>query len=155
MFEGYPLYYRQQFIQEDLTANKECVLPRIYTKDILMHWLSRRVNEPGWGISKDFIENFLCIDGKPIALNPLYAGDDSLILEMENRDPRLRNMVDNPKLPYFLDGSKPISYPVTPIAVNTCPTGYMASKFRNPEPEQMKLCTLLTIGTFLDMPRYY
>lgn len=136
MFEGYPLYYRQQFIEEDLTKNKECVLPRIYIKDILMHWLSRRVNEPGWGISKDFIEDFLCIDGKPIALSKSYAGDDSLTLEMENRDPRLRNMVDNPNLPYFLDGSRPISYPVTPIAVNTCPTGYMASKFRNPEPEQ-------------------
>ncbi len=136
MFEDYPLFFRQQFIQEDLTSNSECVLPRIYIKDKLMHGLSRQVNETGWGISKDFIESFLCVDGLPIALSPVYHGDDSLQMEMANRDPRLRNMVDNKNLPYFLDGSTPISYPVTAIAVDKCPTGYMASKFRDPVPSQ-------------------
>lgn len=135
-FEGFPLYYRQQFIQEDLSTNAECVLARIYQKDLLMHGLSRSVNETGWGISKDFIEDFLCIDGKPITLSDQYQGDETFLLEMQNRDPRLRNMVDNPMLPYFLDGTTPISYPVTSIAVNQCPTGYMASKFRDPVPAQ-------------------
>lgn len=135
-FEGYPLFYRQQFIQEDLTSNKESVLARIYLKDKLMHGLSRSVNETGWGISKDFIESFLCIDGKPISLSSQYQGDESTEKEFQNRDPRLRNMVDNPKLPYFLNGTVPISYPVTSIAVNSCPTGYMASKFRDPVPAQ-------------------
>ena len=136
MFENKPLYYREQFIAEDLSTNRECVLPRIYIKDLYMHGLSRSVNETGWGISKDFIEDFLCIDGSPIALSPLYLGDDSLQMEMTNRDPRLRNIVDNKYLPYFLDGTRPIAYPVSPVAVNTCPTGYMASKFRNPVPAQ-------------------
>jgi len=135
-FEGYPLFYKQQFIQEDLTGNKECVLPRIYKQDLMMNWLSRTVNEAGWGVSKDFIESFLCTDGQSIASSPLYLGDDSVQMEMANRDPRLRNMIDNKNLPYYLDGIKPISYPVTPVAVNTCPTGYMASKFRTPEPAQ-------------------
>lgn len=136
MFDDKPLYYRQQFIQEDLTDNPESVLPRIYEKDILMHGISRSVNETGWGISKDFIESFLCIDGKPIALSDLYEGDGTFLKELENRDPRFRNMVDNPYLPYFLDGEIPISYPATTIAVNQCPTGYMASKFRSPIPAQ-------------------
>lgn len=136
MFEGYPLFYRQQFIQEDLTTNEETVLARIYIKDKLMHGLSRSVNETGWGISKDFIESFLCIDGKPISLSSQYQGDESTEKEFQNRDPRLRNMVDNPQLPYFLNGTLPISYPVTSIAVNSCPTGYMASKFRDPVPAQ-------------------
>ncbi len=136
MFDGYPLYYKQQFIQEDLTSNEECVLPRIYKTDLLMHYLSRTVNETGIGISKDFIEDFLCIDGKPIALSDLYLGDDSIQMEMTNRDPRLRNMADNKFMPYYLDGTTPISYPVTPIGVNQCPTGYMAFKFRTPEPDQ-------------------
>ena len=135
-FDGYPLYYKQQFIQEDLTSNKECVMPRIYKKDLLTHYLSRSVNESQWGASKDFIESFLCIDGQSIANSPLYLGDDSAQMEMANRDPRLRNMIDNKNLPYYLDGVKPISYPVTPVAVSTCPTGYMASKFRTPEPAQ-------------------
>lgn len=136
MFDDKPLYYRQQFIQEDLTDNPESVLPRIYEKNILMHGISRSVNETGWGISKDFIESFLCIDGKPIALSDLYEGDGTFLKELENRDPRFRNMVDNPYLPYFLDGEIPISYPATTIAVNQCPTGYMASKFRSPIPAQ-------------------
>ncbi|MFV0507261.1 MAG: RagB/SusD family nutrient uptake outer membrane protein [Bacteroidales bacterium] len=136
MFENYPLFYRQQFIEEDLVGNQECVLPRIYVKDKLMHGLSRESNEAGWGISKDFIESFVCIDGLPIALSPLYRGDDSLQLEMTNRDPRLRNMVDNKNLPYLLNGSYLISNKLTPVAVDKCPTGYMASKFRNPEPLQ-------------------
>lgn len=136
MFENYPLFFRQQFIQEDLTSNRECILPRIYIKDKFMHGLSRQVNASGWGVSKDFIESFLCVDGLPIALSPVYQGDDSLQMEMANRDPRLRNMVDNKNLPYFLDGSMPISYPVTTVAFNECPTGYMASKFRDPVPAQ-------------------
>ncbi len=136
MFDNYPLYYKQQFIQEDLTSNKECVLARIYKKDLLMHGLSRSVNEPGWGVSKDFIEDFLCVDGKPIALSPLYIGDDSVQMEMTNRDPRLRNMIDNKNLPYYLDGAKLVSYPVTAVAINKCATGYMASKFRDPQPAQ-------------------
>ena len=136
MFDGYPLYYKQQFIQEDLTSNKECVMPQIYKQNLLMQGVSRTVNETGIGISKDFIEDFLCVDGNPIALSPLYQGDDSLQMEMANRDPRLRNMVDNKFMPYYLDGVKPISYPVTPIAVSQCPTGYMAFKFRTPEPDQ-------------------
>lgn len=135
-YDGFPLYYRQQFIQEDLTNNLECVMPRIYQQNILMHGLSRSVNEAGWGISKDFIESFLCIDGNPITLSSLYKGDASFANELTNRDPRMRNIVDNPKLPFFLDGSNPISYPVTSIAVNKCPTGYMAMKFRNPVPAQ-------------------
>jgi starch-binding outer membrane protein, SusD/RagB family len=136
MYNGYPLYYRQQFIEEDLTANKECVLPRIYIQDLLMHGLSRNVNESNKGVSKDFIESFLCVDGEAIGISPLYLGDDSVQMEMTNRDPRLRNMIDNKNLPYYLDGSTPISYPVTPVVVNTCPTGYMVSKYRTPEPAQ-------------------
>ncbi len=136
MFDGYPLYYRQQFIEEDLTTNAECVLPRIYTENLLMHELSRSVDGSGWGISKDFIDDFLCVDGKPIALSNLYLGDDSLQMEITNRDPRIRNIIDNKKLPYYLDGSTLITNPVTPIAVDDCPTGYKACKFRSPVPAQ-------------------
>jgi hypothetical protein len=135
MFAGYPLYYKQQFIQEDLTTNKECVLPRIYNT-LLMHGITRTTNEFGSGASKDFIESFLCRDGLPIALSPLYLGDDSAQMEMANRDPRLRNIIDNKNMPYYLNGVVPISYPVTPVTVSNCPTGYMYFKFRDPNPAQ-------------------
>lgn len=136
MDDEHPLPYKQQFIQEDLTNNKECVLARIYIKNVLMHSFSRRTNESRIGISKDFIESFLCYDGLPITLSNKYKGDNSLELEITNRDPRLWNIIDNKHLPYTLNGIKPESYDFTPIEPIKCPTGYMASKFRHPEPAQ-------------------
>lgn len=137
MDNKHPLPFRQQFIQEDLTKNKECVLARIYIKSVVMHWFSRSIYESGRGLSKDFIESFLCKDGLPIALSEEYNGDDSLVMEITNRDPRLWNMIDNIYLPYTLNEmSVPVSYNVTPIAMNQCPTGYMMAKFRDPQPSQ-------------------
>lgn len=133
--KDYPLYYREQFIQEDLSDNPECVLPKRYEDDVLENDLSRAVNESGIGVSRDFIESFLDVDGKPIALSDLYEGDDKPELEFKNRDPRLRNMIDNRYLPNDLDSNEPISNFLTPLNSDV-PTGYMASKFRSPIPEQ-------------------
>ena len=131
----YSLSYREQFIQEDLTKNPECVLPKIYRLDQLTSQLSRSVNESGTGVSKDLIDAFLCEDGKPISLSPLYKGDDSTALEFQNRDPRLRNEIDNRYLPYYLYGTAPVSNYLTNIT-SASPTGFMASKFRSPIPAQ-------------------
>lgn len=133
-FPGYPLYYKAQFITEDLLPNKECVLPRIFITNVV----TNRQNDIGWqygyGVTKDFIESFLCTDGKPIALSPLYQGDDSTWMEMANRDPRLRNMIDNKYLPFYLNGAALTSYPLSPVSISTCPTGYLLAKFRDPNP---------------------
>lgn len=133
--QDYPLHYKQQFIQEDLTNNPECVLPKIYKLDVLMHGTSRSVNESGVGVSKDFIESFLCVDGLPISLSPLYKGDSTATSEFRNRDPRLRNMIDNRFLPNYMNGTSLTSNYLTPVN-SSVPTGYMASKFRSPVPEQ-------------------
>lgn len=133
--KDYLLPYKQQFIQEDLTKNTECVLPKIYRLDQLTNNLSRTVNEASVGVSKDLIEAFLCTDGKPIALSAMYKGDDSAIVEIQNRDPRLRNEVDNRFLPSYLNGTTPTSNFLTNVN-SASPTGYMASKFRSPIPAQ-------------------
>lgn len=135
-YPGKPLYYKQQFIEEDLTTNKESVLTRIYIQGVSTSRQSGSALGAGYGVTKDFIESFLCTDGNPIALSPLYLGDDSAQMEMTNRDPRLRNMIDNKFLPMFLKGSDLVANPVTPVIVGTCPTGYMCAKFRNPIPLQ-------------------
>lgn len=133
--KDYLLPYKAQFIQEDLTKNPECVLPKIYRLDQLTSGLSRSVDEAGVGVSKDLIEAFLCADGKPIALSSMYKGDDSAILEMQNRDPRLRSEIDNRFLPNYLNGTTPISNFLTNIS-SSSPTGYVAAKFRSPVPAQ-------------------
>jgi hypothetical protein len=131
-FQGYPLYYKQQFIQEDLTSNPECVLPRIYILGIVTNRESGSGFGAGYGVTKDFIESFLCTDGLPISLSPLYLGDDSVWMEMAHRDPRLRNMIDNKFLPMFMNGADLVTYPVTPVTGSICPTGYLMAKFRDP-----------------------
>ncbi|MFT3903765.1 MAG: RagB/SusD family nutrient uptake outer membrane protein [Niabella sp.] len=129
--KDYPLPYREQFITEDLTKNKEAVMPKIYIVNILTSNLSRLVGEPGAGVSKDLIEDFLCDDGLPIALSTRYKGDDSVTIEFENRDPRLRNMVDNRFLPKLLNSNNLVSNYLSPIS-SSSPTGYLAYKFRSP-----------------------
>ena len=88
-FENYPLYYSNQFVQEDLTKNKECILARIYETGVLMHETGRQAGSNGTGLSKDFVESFLCIDGNPISISDQYKGDETLDNEFENRDPRM------------------------------------------------------------------
>ncbi|WP_447640720.1 MULTISPECIES: RagB/SusD family nutrient uptake outer membrane protein [Chitinophagaceae] len=131
--KDYPLYYREQFITEDLTSNKECVLPKIYIVNVLTSGLSRSVG--GIGISKDFVEDFLCDDGLPIALSSRYKGDDSVAVEFQNRDPRLRNILDNRFLPSFLNNGSPTSDYLCPIN-SSVPTGYQSYKFKSPIPQQ-------------------
>ncbi len=129
--KDYPLSYREQFITEDLTGNKEAVMPKIYIVNVLTHNLSRVIGEPGTGVSKDLIEDFLCDDGLPIALSSRYKGDDSAVLEFQNRDPRLRNMVNNRFLPKLFNNTGLVSDYLTPVS-GSSPTGYMAYKFRSP-----------------------
>ncbi|WP_300602390.1 RagB/SusD family nutrient uptake outer membrane protein [Niabella sp.] len=133
--KDYPLYYKEQFITEDLTPNKECVMPKIYVVNVLTSGLSRTVGEANVGVSKDLIEDFLCDDGLPIALSPRYKGDDSAAIEFQNRDPRLRNMIDNRFLPNNLNNTTLVSNYLSPVASGT-PTGYLASKFKSPIPKQ-------------------
>ena len=52
----------------------------------------------GTGVTKSLVDSYLAIDGKPIAVSPLYnAGqENSLTTIVENRDPRLAQTIDTP-----------------------------------------------------------
>ena len=131
-FENYPLYYSNQFIQEDLVGNKECILPRVYKVDILMHETGRQSAGSGVGYSKDFVESFLCKDGKPISVSELYEGDVTLEDEIKNRDPRLYQLVDNKNKPYLVvDGVRQVN-PYTNVSPSSAVTGYPMVKFKSP-----------------------
>ncbi|GHT42291.1 hypothetical protein AGMMS49965_13510 [Bacteroidia bacterium] len=137
MDDDHPLMYKGKFIQEDLTKDKECILPRVYIRSLLQHGLSRNRS---FGLSKDFIEQFLDIDGKPIATSSKYLGDDSIIMEIQNRDPRLWNMISNRYVPFTLsaDGkpkSNVVDIPGGSGAEQNV-TGYVSVKFKDPDPEQ-------------------
>ncbi len=142
-FEDYPLYYSNQFTQEDLANNAECILARVYVADLLTHQLGRQAG--GDGFSKDFAEAFLCKDGLPIANSSLYMEDETLDQEIKNRDPRMYQLVDNVNKPYNVqsDGTQQVNYSLydvnssaPSVAGNASVTGYSVVKFHSADPVQ-------------------
>ena len=45
------------------------------------------------GLSKQLVDDYLCKDGLPASLSPLYLGDDSIARVVTNRDPRLSQTI--------------------------------------------------------------
>lgn len=131
-FDGYPLYYSNQFVQEDLSSNKEAILARYYEDGVLMHETGRQAGSNGTGLSKDFVESFLCTDGLPISVSSLYKGDGSLEDEFVNRDPRMYQVIDNKNKPYtIINGEKQVN-PYPYCGANDAVTGYPCVKYRSP-----------------------
>lgn len=88
--------YKNLFIQDDLSKNSESILSRIYIANITTNNYSRTISENGAGFSKDFVNSYLCTDGKPISVSPLYAGEDTPENEVKNRDPRYAQTIATP-----------------------------------------------------------
>jgi len=129
--------YYNLFIQEDLSSNKEAILPAIYIKNVLTQNLTRELGESGTGFSKNFVRSFLCKDGLPASLSPLYKGDDSLDAEAANRDPRFSQLIATRGfvLQNNADGTKNV-FTLPAIGTATAPTGYMIIKGLSPDPAQ-------------------
>lgn len=131
-FEGYPLYYSNQFVQEDLSSNKETILARYYEDGVLMHQTGRQAGSLGTGLSKDFVESFLCTDGLPISVSKMYKGDESLEDEFVNRDPRMYQIIDNRNKPFTIINGEQQVNPFPACGANDAVTGYPCVKFRSP-----------------------
>lgn len=129
--------YYNLFIQDDLSKNKEAILPKLYILNVLTQNLTRELGESGTGFSKNFVRSFLCTDGLPTSLSPLYKGDDSLDAEVTNRDPRFRQLIATKGFVLLnnADGTKNI-FNRPQIGTATAPTGYMIVKALSPDPAQ-------------------
>ena len=85
--------YYDMFVMEDKSKLKEAILPVIYADGKRKHGMSRTLAEANTGFSKDFIENYLCKNGRPITGNTQYKGDDNMKAETTDRDPRLKQTI--------------------------------------------------------------
>lgn len=136
--------YHALFNQQDYANNKEAIFYVSYITDKRMNNRPRTVRECQSGMTKDFVEAFLCSDGKPIALSDLYKGDAKFTDEFENRDPRLKQCVYTPERPIAIlaDGSK--EYENSPVFTNLSNTGYRLYKMYSPlaEDNEYIKCTL-------------
>lgn len=131
-FEGFPLHYSNQFVQEDLSGNKEAILARYYEEGVLTHETGRQAGSSGTGLSKDFVESFLCTDGLPISVSKLYKGDASLADEFVNRDPRMYQVIDNKNKPYTIFPGEKQTNKFPACGANDAVTGYPCVKYRSP-----------------------
>ncbi|WP_293709743.1 RagB/SusD family nutrient uptake outer membrane protein [uncultured Parabacteroides sp.] len=134
-FDGktFPMYYYSAFNQVDLTNNPEAVLCRIYITNVVMHNTPRVLAEWGVGMSKDLADSYLCEDGLPISMSPLYLGDDSITLEVLNRDPRMRQTFQNKTAMVSYDNGKVSVSGTTSVAPAANPGGYANMKFGHPD----------------------
>jgi starch-binding outer membrane protein, SusD/RagB family len=115
--------YRKLFNSLDLTNNSEIILFRRYESGVggVTHSLASYVNrESQTGASKNAIEAYLCKDGLPVTLSPLYKGDKTITNTMTDRDPRMYATFVNV---LRLNG----------IANNYSSSGYAVHKFLNDE----------------------
>ena len=78
-----------------LDGNPEVMYWRKYQLGIFTNHVQSYFEYTG-GATKSLVEDYLCADGLPITLSPLYQGDDKIEDVFVDRDPRLRQTVLHP-----------------------------------------------------------
>jgi hypothetical protein len=106
--------YYDLFIMRDYSTNPEVMLWKNNDNDI-GKGNAGFANAPnyyaavprGITITKEFADSYLCTDGKPISVSPVFMGHNSLTDEAKNRDPRFRQTIATPEDVWFIrdDGS--------------------------------------------------
>jgi hypothetical protein len=128
--------YYELFNQVDLTNNKEVLFWKQY------NWITygdafgnQMWNWPlACGYTREFVRSYLCTDGLPISLSPLYKGDADLRDVAVNRDPRLDQTVMKPGDPIMISLRNDTTKFVTPwLTGQKGPTGYETRKLRRPQ----------------------
>lgn len=80
----------------DLSGNPEVIYWRRYQLGIFTNHVQSYHKDYNGGATKSLVEDYLCTDGLPITLSPLYQGDEVYEDIFVNRDPRLRQTILHP-----------------------------------------------------------
>jgi starch-binding outer membrane protein, SusD/RagB family len=80
----------------NMSGNPEIMVFRKYILGIRTNHVQDYYSYTG-GATRNFVEDYLCEDGLPITLSPLYEGDDRIEDVFVNRDPRLRQTILHPE----------------------------------------------------------
>lgn len=129
--------YYNLFNQIDYSKNNEILLYRGYNGAAYGGNFSNQLwNWPnGSGFTKAMMETYLCTDGKPISVSPLYKGDQDIRNVIQNRDPRCVQSVMNPGDPITIGLKNDTTFFKLPSLSSSanCATGYESQKFRRPQ----------------------
>ncbi len=83
-------------IIDDLSGNPEVIYWRRYERGIFTNHTQSYHRSYNGGMTKSMVEDYLCTDGLPISLSPLYQGDAVYEDIFVDRDPRLRQTILHP-----------------------------------------------------------
>lgn len=138
--------YRELFNRRDYTSNPEVLFWRKYDNELsrgdgdFTNDRNFRMSQPlGRSMAKQMVDQYLCVDGKPIAGNSLFQGYEDINTEFENRDPRLAQTIATPDQVWKVaaDGStQNWSQIYNRLNSNTdlnAPTGYVIQKGYDPQ----------------------
>ena len=81
----------------DLTGAEEVMYWRRYERGIFTNHVQSYHRSYNGGATKSMVEDYLCTDGLPITLSPLYQGDAEIEDVFVDRDPRLRQTILHPE----------------------------------------------------------
>ncbi|WP_297089349.1 RagB/SusD family nutrient uptake outer membrane protein [uncultured Draconibacterium sp.] len=126
--------YGSIFNQTDLSGNKEVMLWRQY--DYITYGRSYGNDSQYFpnrsGYTRFAVRSYLCKDGLPVSVSPLYKGDEMLDSLEINRDPRLAATVMVPgDIEIINSNGDTVFFSVPELSGNgMCPTAYETQKYR-------------------------
>ena len=115
--------YKDLYSSLDLSNNPEVLLYKSYISGVLTHSVVGYTNSSTMmsGLTRDAVDSYLCSDGLPVSLSPMYAGDETIAQTLTSRDLRLLQSVGDV-----------LAYIGNPNDKGfTSSTGYMVTKFNN------------------------
>ena len=122
--------YFELFNKVDYTGNPEVLFFKHFDRETYGTNFSNQLwNWPNaHGLTQDLTRYYLCKDGLPTALSPLFVGDKTLDIVEVNRDPRLAQTIMVPGDIMRIAGPDTTFY-INPDVYN-CGTGIESQKFR-------------------------
>lgn len=129
--------YYQLFNKTDFKDNTEVILARTYSLVLgLTHRAQNYLLYRGsrTGLSKELVDDYLCLDGKPTASHPEYS-DKKLLSVVKDRDPRLAQTMWIPGDLRVGIGEEPLYFDRPFIYLTgeqQCSTGYQLKKGSDP-----------------------
>jgi hypothetical protein len=83
--------YNEKYNSMQLGGKAGILLCKEYATDIMGHRIGRvtRTNAWNYSVTKDVVDSYLCIDGRPVSTSTVYDGDRSMYDQFRNRDRRL------------------------------------------------------------------
>ncbi|MBL7736874.1 MAG: RagB/SusD family nutrient uptake outer membrane protein [Chitinophagaceae bacterium] len=131
--------YYDLFKMRDYSDSKEALLWKKFSVALdITNNRNYRLEYPfGRSLTKGLADAYLCTDGKPIAVSPLFGGFNTLSDEMKNRDPRFYQTIFTPSAAWKITNmTEPWQDAYVKLNSSSefyAPTGYVLRKTYDPD----------------------